>query len=152
MTTYLLPIALSRSLSFCFSFFPRPDLLSFARRSAPKAHSLYSQVMFLAASVRDKRARTTIGPFKILSAFVCSLGAASALRQWDNTTLQGLTKEGLVALNVAIHKWLDEKNGASVVTLLARHGQIMDHDTYGALCFSNDESYSQKDAIFRIAS
>jgi CubicO group peptidase (beta-lactamase class C family) len=91
---------------------------------------------------------------KILSALVLVLSAPSVLGQVaDNTTIQGFSKQGLLAMNAAMHKWVDDKKGAGIVTLLARHGQIVDHDAYGVLDASAaTKSPVKKDTIFRIAS
>jgi CubicO group peptidase (beta-lactamase class C family) len=81
------------------------------------------------------------------------LAAASALAQVENTTLQGFTKEGLVAMNTAMHKWVDSKQGASVVTLVARNGHVVDLDAYGVLDASAaTKSPVKKDSVFRIMS
>jgi CubicO group peptidase (beta-lactamase class C family) len=81
------------------------------------------------------------------------LAAALALAQVDNTTLQGFTKEGLTAMNTAMHKWVDSKQGSSVVTLVARNGQIVDLDAYGVLDASAaTKSPVKTDSIFRIMS
>jgi CubicO group peptidase (beta-lactamase class C family) len=82
-----------------------------------------------------------------------SLAAVSALKQADSPSLQGFTKEGIANLHTQTHKWVDEKKGANVVTILARNGEIVDHDAYGVLDFSAPTKIPvQKDTIFRIAS
>ena len=94
-----------------------------------------------------------MGQIKIFSVLLSSLSMASALQQADNATIQGFTREGLVALNAGMHKWVDQDRGAGVVTLLSRHGQIVEHDAYGVLDASADTKVPvKKDTIFRIAS
>jgi len=91
--------------------------------------------------------------FKIILSLLSILATASALPQADNATIQGFSKEGLTILNAAMHKWVDEKKGAGIVTLLARHGEIVDHDAYGVLDISAaTKEPVKKDTIFRIAS
>jgi len=89
----------------------------------------------------------------LLSMLLSSASAASVWRNADNTTIQGFTKEGLLVLNAAMHKWVDDKKGANVVTLLARHGQIVDLNAYGVMDASAPEKVPvKKDTIYRIAS
>jgi CubicO group peptidase (beta-lactamase class C family) len=89
---------------------------------------------------------------RLLSAILCLAAAASAQKQTDGG-LQGFTKEGLAAMNAAMHKWVDQKKGANVVTLLSRRGQIVDHDAYGDMDMSSKEKGQvKKDTIFRIMS
>ena len=69
------------------------------------------------------------------------------------TRLQGFTAEGLAAFNAAFHKLVDEKKLANVVTLVARHGEIVNLDAYGALDVSDPaRGPVRADSIFRIAS
>src|ERR1700722_6251505 len=69
------------------------------------------------------------------------------------TNLQGFTEAGLAAFNAAFHKLVDEQKLANVVTLVARHGEIVNLDTYGALDVSDPaRGPVQADSIFRIAS
>src|ERR1700761_964342 len=90
---------------------------------------------------------------KIILSLLSILATTSAMPQADNATIQGFNKEGLKIMNAAMHKWVDEKKGAGVVTLLARHGQIVDHDAYGVLDISGaTKEPVKKDTIFRIAS
>jgi CubicO group peptidase (beta-lactamase class C family) len=90
---------------------------------------------------------------KLFSALVCLAAATSAQKQNDGGSLQGFTKEGLAAMNAAMHKWVDEKKGANVVTLLSRRGQIVDHDAYGVMDISaKEKTLVRKDTIFRIMS
>lgn len=56
-------------------------------------------------------------------------------------------------MNDELHKWVDTKQGANVVTLLARHGKIVSHDAYGVLDASASTKVpAKKDTIFRIMS
>lgn len=71
-----------------------------------------------------------MGKFTFLWTLLPTSLAASSLTPTDNSTLQGFTTEGLSALNNAMHKWVDGKK-ANMVTLLARNGQIVNHDAYG---------------------
>jgi CubicO group peptidase (beta-lactamase class C family) len=90
--------------------------------------------------------------FKMLSALLALLAAVS-VRGQANNGLQGFTKEGIDAIHSTLHKWVDDKKGANVVTLLARKGQIVDHDAYGVLDISSETKVpAKKDTIFRIAS
>jgi CubicO group peptidase (beta-lactamase class C family) len=66
---------------------------------------------------------------------------------------QGFTAEGLKAFNDQFHRLVDEKKLANVVTLIARHGEIVNLDAYGVLDVSADPPVPcQTDSIFRIAS
>ena len=47
--------------------------------------------------------------------------------------LQGFTAEGLAAFNAGFHDLVDERKLANVVTLVARHGEIVNLDAYGVL-------------------
>ena len=49
------------------------------------------------------------------------------------TSLQGFTEAGLAAFNAEFHKLVDEQKLANVVTLVARHGEIVNLDAYGVL-------------------
>ncbi len=67
--------------------------------------------------------------------------------------LQGFTEAGLAAFNTAFHGLVDEKKLANVVTLVARHGEIVNLDAYGAIDASDPARGPVKaDSIFRIAS
>jgi hypothetical protein len=59
------------------------------------------------------------------------LGAANALPQAGDASLQGFSKEGLASLNAVMRKFVDDKKTASMVTLLARNGKIVNQDAYG---------------------
>ena len=68
-------------------------------------------------------------------------------------TVQGFTREGLAELNARMHALVDEKRLANVVTLVARHGKVVDLDAYGVLDVSADPPVPVRaDTIFRIAS
>lgn len=50
-----------------------------------------------------------------------------------------------------MHKWVDAGNGSHVVTLLSRHGKIVDVDAHGVLdAEAPIKAPAQKDSIFRI--
>src|ERR1700722_1364918 len=69
------------------------------------------------------------------------------------TNLQGFTEAGLAAFNAAFHSLVDEQKLANVVTLVARHGEIVNLDAYGALDVSDPaRGPVHADSIFRIAS
>jgi CubicO group peptidase (beta-lactamase class C family) len=95
-----------------------------------------------------------MGQIKISSVLISTLIAASALGQADNATLQGFTQEGIASLNAAMHKWVDGGKGANMVTLLARHGQIVNHDAHGFLSTSDksERNKVKKDSIYNIMS
>jgi CubicO group peptidase (beta-lactamase class C family) len=91
------------------------------------------------------------------------IAAVSALGRADNATIQGFSREGLQVMNTAMHNWVKEAKGANVVTLLARHGQVVDLDAYGVLDASaatgetweeklKTGSPAKKDTIFHIMS
>jgi CubicO group peptidase (beta-lactamase class C family) len=70
-----------------------------------------------------------------------------------DAVVQGFTHEGLAAFNRQFHALVDERKLANVVTLVARHGQIVNLDAYGVLDVSADTPASVRtDSIFRIAS
>jgi CubicO group peptidase (beta-lactamase class C family) len=94
-------------------------------------------------------------PFTIVPTLLLSVAQTSALstRQASNSTLEGFTKDGLLTMNAAMHKWVDDNQGANVVTLISRHGKIVDHDAYGVLDIkATTKTPVQKDTIFRIMS
>jgi CubicO group peptidase (beta-lactamase class C family) len=71
----------------------------------------------------------------------------------NNDTVRGFDTALLKVLNAEMHKWVDDKNGANVVTLVAHKGEIINFDAYGVLDASNPTGPPvQKDTIFRIAS
>ncbi len=63
----------------------------------------------------------------------------------------GFSASGLTALNQQMHGLVDERQLAGVVTLVARHGEVVNFDAYGTLDVSAP-SPVQTDSIFRIAS
>ena len=68
-------------------------------------------------------------------------------------TVQGFTKSGLAKLNEKFHGMVDEGKLASIVTLIARHGEIVNLDAYGVLNVSETTPVPVKtDSLFRIAS
>ncbi len=68
-------------------------------------------------------------------------------------TVHGFTREGLAAFNDRFHALVAEKQLAGVVTLIARHGQVVNLDAYGVLDASADPPAPvAADSIFRIAS
>jgi CubicO group peptidase (beta-lactamase class C family) len=67
--------------------------------------------------------------------------------------LQGFTQTGLATFNAHFHQLVDQHKLANVVTLVSRHGQIVNLDAYGVLDISATPTISvQNDSIFRIAS
>ncbi|HZC16486.1 MAG TPA: serine hydrolase domain-containing protein [Caulobacteraceae bacterium] len=63
----------------------------------------------------------------------------------------GFSTAGLAALNQQMHGLVDDQKLAGVVTLVARHGEIVNFDAYGVLDVSAPTPV-HKDSIFRIAS
>jgi len=67
--------------------------------------------------------------------------------------IQGFTAEGLAEFNTKFHSLVDDGKLASVVTLIARHGEIVNCDAYGVFDVSATQPVPVKaDSIFRIAS
>ena len=65
----------------------------------------------------------------------------------------GFTADGLKAFNDQFHKLVDDRKLANVVTLIARHGEIVNLDAYGVLDVSAPTpAPCRADSIFRIAS
>ncbi|KAF1816177.1 beta-lactamase/transpeptidase-like protein [Eremomyces bilateralis CBS 781.70] len=94
-----------------------------------------------------------MGYLKHLVTLLSSLTLVSSQLQAGNATIQGFTKEGIAALNAAMHQWVDDGKGAGVVTLVARHGEIVSHDAYGVLNASAaTKTPVEKDSIFSIMS
>ena len=77
-------------------------------------------------------------------------GLAQATR--SDSVHQGLSASGLAALNSQMHALVDEHKLANVVTLVARHGEIVNLDAYGVLDISAPTAPAKTDSIFRIAS
>jgi CubicO group peptidase (beta-lactamase class C family) len=67
------------------------------------------------------------------------------------TTRQGLTATGVATFNQRFHDLVDARQLAGVVTLVARHGEIVNFDAYGALDASTGAPV-RTDSIFRLAS
>jgi CubicO group peptidase (beta-lactamase class C family) len=68
-------------------------------------------------------------------------------------TIQGFSKEGLAEFDVQFHKLVDDGKLANVVTLIARHGEIVHCDAYGVKDVSAPSPTPVKtDSIYRIAS
>ena len=68
-------------------------------------------------------------------------------------TIQGFSKESLAEFNTRFHALVDDGKLANVVTLIARHGEIVNCDAYGVLDVSATPPVpAQTDSIFRIAS
>jgi CubicO group peptidase (beta-lactamase class C family) len=71
----------------------------------------------------------------------------------DTDTIQGFTKDGLADFNAQFHALVDDGKLANVVTLIARHGEIVVFDAYGVHDISATPPVPVKvDSIFRIAS
>jgi CubicO group peptidase (beta-lactamase class C family) len=66
-------------------------------------------------------------------------------------TVQGFSPAGLADFNAHFHGLVDERKLAQVVTLIARHGEIVNLDAHGVLDASAPTP-AQTDSIFRIAS
>jgi CubicO group peptidase (beta-lactamase class C family) len=69
----------------------------------------------------------------------------------ERALVQGFTREGLAAFNATFHRLVDEEKLACVVTLVARRGEVVNLDAYGALDVSTAVPV-RTDSIFRIAS
>ena len=63
----------------------------------------------------------------------------------------GFSPERLQRLHANLHREVDEKRFAGVVTLLARHGKIVDFDVYGKQDLASGVPMT-KDSIFRVFS
>jgi hypothetical protein len=67
----------------------------------------------------------------------------------DTDTIQGFTKDGLAEFNAQFHALVDDGKLANVVTLIARHGEIVNYDAYGVLNISATPPVPVKtDSIF----
>ncbi|MGD0192038.1 MAG: serine hydrolase domain-containing protein [Rhizomicrobium sp.] len=64
---------------------------------------------------------------------------------------EGFSSERIQRLNDAMHRAVDDKQIAGIVTLLARHGRIVDFDSYGKQSLSSNTPIA-KDTIFRMYS
>lgn len=79
--------------------------------------------------------------------------AANSSTTKATDTIQGFTKEGLAEFNAQMHAHVDGGKLANIVTLIARHGEIVNCDAYGVLNISATAPVPvQTDSIFRIAS
>jgi CubicO group peptidase (beta-lactamase class C family) len=67
-------------------------------------------------------------------------------------TIQVFTKEALAEFNAQFHALVNDGQLANVVTLIARHGEIVNCDAYGVLDISTTPIPVKTDSIFRIAS
>lgn len=68
-------------------------------------------------------------------------------------TKQGFTIEGLAEFKAQLRALVDNGKLANIVTLIARHGEIVHHDAYGVMNVSATPPVPVKpDSIFRIAS
>ena len=63
----------------------------------------------------------------------------------------GFSAAGLAELNAQMHALVDDRKLACVVTLVARHGEIVNFDAYGKLDVAEPAPVA-KDSIFRMAS
>jgi CubicO group peptidase (beta-lactamase class C family) len=63
----------------------------------------------------------------------------------------GFSTAGLAAHNAEFHALVDQQKLAGVTTLIARHGRVVNFDTYGVADASTGKPLT-RDAIFRIAS
>lgn len=71
----------------------------------------------------------------------------------DTDTIQGFTKAGLEQFNAKFHALVDDGKLANVVTLISRHGEIVNCDAYGVMDISaTPHKPVQTDTIYRIAS
>lgn len=68
-----------------------------------------------------------------------------------NAEAVGFTSAALDALNAEFHRLVDSKKLAGVTTLVARHGKVVNFDTYGAANMTTGEAL-KPDSMFRIAS
>jgi CubicO group peptidase (beta-lactamase class C family) len=71
----------------------------------------------------------------------------------DVATLQGFTHAGIAAFNAVFHQMVDQRKLANVVTLISRHGEVVNIDAYGVLDISGQPQVPvAHDSIYRIAS
>ena len=63
----------------------------------------------------------------------------------------GMSSERLHRLDAAMKKLVDDKSVADLVTLVERHGKVVDYNAYGVLDVRKPDP-AQKDSIFRIYS
>lgn len=105
--------------------------------------------------MRDKQIRTTCGlGVAALAALLCgvSAGAQQAAHTVDLTTVKpesaGFSSERLERLHTLMQDAVDHQEVAGVVTLLARHGKVVDYRTYGKRDIASKTAMT-KDTIFR---
>ena len=67
----------------------------------------------------------------------------------DTPEQMGLSAEGIARVDPAVQKFIDEKQLAGAVTIVARRGKVVQFEAYGMM---DAEKKMQKDTIFRIAS
>ena len=68
-------------------------------------------------------------------------------------SLQGFTKDGLAEFDTQLHKLVDDGKLANIVTLIARHGEVVHRDAYGVHDVSATIPVPVKTtSIYRIAS
>src|ERR1700709_1563818 len=80
------------------------------------------------------------------------MSTSDSLESSDNL-LQGFTKDGLSEFDSQFHKLVDDGKLANVVTLIARHGEIVHRDAYGVHDVSAVVPVPVKTtSIYRIAS
>jgi CubicO group peptidase (beta-lactamase class C family) len=79
--------------------------------------------------------------------------SSSGSGQMSTDTIQDFTEDNLADFNARFHGLVDDGKLANVVTLIARHGEIVNCDAYGVLDISATPPVPvQTDSIFRIAS
>ena len=76
--------------------------------------------------------------------------AVSSALQADSLRA-GFSSAGLAALHTQTHALVDQQQLAGVITLVARHGEVVDLDAYGKLDVSQAAPV-EKNSIFRLAS
>jgi CubicO group peptidase (beta-lactamase class C family) len=64
----------------------------------------------------------------------------------------GMSTERLARLDAAMKKLVDDKQVADLVTLVERHGKVVDFNAHGVLDVRKPDVAAQKDSIFRIYS
>src|SRR5690606_16637498 len=100
-----------------------------------------------------KRQVVMMGYLKLIAALLPLFSLVASRPLSGNGTIQGFSVDGIAALNDAMHQWVDNCQGAGVVTLLSRNGEIINHDAYGVLDISAvAKKPVQKDSIFAIMS
>lgn len=64
---------------------------------------------------------------------------------------EGFSSDGIQQLNDALHHAIDDKEAVGIVSLLVRHGRVVDFDAYGKKSAATGEPIA-KDTIFRMYS